>query len=255
VLPLAQHLHTLDQGLAVDQQVGKDRHQAPRGQVLGHLLQDREDIGLFPGLVVGQSGHDRVEVPGLAARWQDGADGRVEGDQPHRVLLAQQQPGRAGCRGGRIFALGHRARTVAHRFGDIHHQRAAKVGLGLELLDVEPVGLRPDLPVQVPDVVPGGVFPVLDELDGVAEEGRGMHPRQKPLNRLVGAQFQSADPGQHGRVEKSPRILVVFVALGHSPDPAVGLDYRLRIRPRKWASGARPATDRFPCRGSRGPNG
>ena len=94
--------------------------------------------------------------------WRTSASKVMQADG---VLLAQEQVAEAGGDGAGVVVLVERPAAVVHRLADVHDERAAQVGLFLELLDVEAVGLGPDLPVEVADVVAGGVLAVLHELD------------------------------------------------------------------------------------------
>ena len=75
---------------------------------------------------------------------------------------------------------------VAHRRREVHDEVARQVRLGLELLDVEAVGLGEDVPVDVGDVVAGGVLAVLGELDREPVIRAGVQPAQEPLDNELG---------------------------------------------------------------------
>ena len=93
--------------------------------------------------------------------------------------------------------------AVAHAGRDVDQQRAAEVGVLLELLDVVAVLLGPDLPVDVPQVVAAGVLAVLAELDRLAEVRAAVHARQEALDDVPGAQVQPGDPLDRLRMQKS----------------------------------------------------
>ena len=120
--------------------------------------------------------------------------------QADRVLLPEQQVAEAGGDGAGVVVLVQRPAAVVHRLADVDDQVAAQVGLGLVLLDVEAVGLGPDLPVEVADVVAGGVLAVLHELDGVAEERALVHAGDEALDDLPGPQVEPGDAGDGLRV-------------------------------------------------------
>ena len=159
--------------------------------------------------------HDGVDVRLLAARRDDLAHVLVEGDAADRVLLAQQQVGQAGGDGAAVVVLVQRPAAVVHRLADVDDQGAAQVGLFLELLDVEAVGLGPDLPVEVADVVAGGVLAVLHELDRVAEERAAVHAGDEALDDVLGAQVEPRDAGDRLGMQEAARI--VFFG-GHGAD-------------------------------------
>ena len=70
---------------------------------------------------------------------------------------------------GQLLSIG-----VTHRAREIHHEVAGEVRLGLELLDVESVGLGEDRPVDVRDIVARRVLTMLGELDRESLERAGM---------------------------------------------------------------------------------
>src|SRR5262249_22032802 len=86
-----------------------------------------------------------------------------------------------------------------------HGQKTAEGRLLLELLDVVAVGARPDLPVEVAQVVALGVLAVLHELDGVAEERALVQAVEEPLDDLAGAQVEPVGAGDGGRVQEAAR--------------------------------------------------
>src|SRR5262249_41575459 len=57
------------------------------------------------------------------------------------------------------------------------------------------VGLAPDLPVEVAEVVPADVLAVLDELDGVPEERALVHAGDEPLDDVLGPQVEPGGAG------------------------------------------------------------
>ena len=159
--------------------------------------------------------HQRVDVRLGAARRDDLPDVLVEADQADRVLLPQEQVRQAGGDRAAVLVLGEGAAAVAHRLADVHDQRRPQVGLGLELLDVKAVGLAPDLPVEVAEVVAADVLAVLDELDRVAEEPAFVHAGDEPLDHLLGAEVEPAGAGDCRRVEEAARVVeVAFVRHG-----------------------------------------
>src|SRR5207247_10997416 len=93
--------------------------------------------------------------------------------------------------------------AVGHAPGNIDHERATEVGLFLVLLDVEPVLAGPDLPIDVPQVVAGDIFAMLQELDGLPEVRAAVHPRKKSFDDAEGPNFQPRDALDRLRMQKS----------------------------------------------------
>ena len=141
----------------------------------------------------------------LRARGHDLADGAVEGDAPDGVHLLEDHVRQASGSGASVVVLVQRSVAVVHRLGDIDDQMAAEVGLGLVLLDVEAVGLGPDLPVEVANVVANAVLAVLHELDGVPEHRALVHAGDEPLDDLASAKIEAGDLRDRRRVQKAQR--------------------------------------------------
>ena len=131
------------------------------------------------------------------------ADGFVEDGAADGVLLAEKQIGERG--GGRdgVVALGHRAAAVFHAGRRIDQQAAAEVGVLFVLLDVQPVLLGPDFPIDAAQVVARRVLAVLQELDGLAEVRTAMHAAEQPFDDVTSANLQAADPLDHLRMQRS----------------------------------------------------
>ena len=163
---LAQHFQAAEQRLAVDQQVGdEDDHAA----AVRRVSVTRRRIFSMSVFSRGRLTCIALTMASMCVCWLRGrhdlAHVRVEGDAADRVLLAQAAGSQAGGDGAGVVVLVQRAAAVVHRLADVDDEVAAQVGLCLVLLDVKAVGLGPDLPVEVADVVAGGVLAVLHELD------------------------------------------------------------------------------------------
>jgi hypothetical protein len=87
-----------------------------------------------------------------------------------------------------------------------------QVGLLEILLEVDLVGLPEHLPVDVPDVVPLHVRPVLGELDGDALVRRAVHACGEAFDDETGAQIETADPREGARVEV---LAIIGDGFGH----------------------------------------
>ena len=162
----------------------------------------------------------------LAPRRQALANLLVEGDQADRVLLVDHQVAERRGQADRVLELGQfLAIGVAHRSRQVHHQVAGQVGLGLELLDVEAIGLGVDVPVDVRDVVARGVLAVLRELDREALERAGVQTRDEPLDDELGAEVEP------GHLADDLGLQVLFGGSGHQRAPAAGSRHARRVRP------------------------
>ena len=70
--------------------------------------------------------------------------------------------------------------------GDVHQQRAAQVGVLLELLHIQPILPGPHLPIDVPQVVASRVFAMLQEFDRLPEVGAAVHAGEEALHDVAG---------------------------------------------------------------------
>ena len=161
-------------------------------------MQALVDVRLARRLQPGQKRQDVAELRPLAPRRQALAHLLVEGDQADRVLLVDHQVAEGRRQADAVLELRQLlAVSVAHRAGEVHHQIAGQVGLGLELLDVEPVGLGVNVPVDVGDVVAGRVLAVLGKLDREPLERAGVQPGDEALDDELGAQVEPGDLADH----------------------------------------------------------
>ncbi len=164
----------------------------------GDLVQALGDRRLARRPQPGEQREDVPELRPLALGRQALADLLVERDQADRILLVDHQVAQGRRQAHAVFELGQLlAVGVAHRPRQVHHQVARQVGLGLELLDVEPVRLGEHRPVDLGDVVPGRILPVLGELDREALERAGVQPRDEPLDDELGPEVEPGDLADH----------------------------------------------------------
>ena len=82
----------------------------------------------------------------------------------------------------RIPTLGDARGLRIHRATHIDDQMTIEIGLGVVLLDIEPVVASEKLPVQVSQVVAGQVFPMRGEFDREPDVGAAVQPVQKALD-------------------------------------------------------------------------
>ena len=127
----------------------------------------------------------------------------VEGDQADAIALALRQVGQARGQHLAVVELGDRAAAVIHRAGHVEQQVQVGVGVGLEFLDVEPVGAREQAPVDAAHVVAGHVGAVLGEIDRHAEHRRAVQAADEAVDHAARDQFEVVDPGQHRRIDEA----------------------------------------------------
>src|SRR5262249_17252177 len=106
-----------------------------------------------------------------------------------------------------VLVLVQRPAAVVHRFAGIDHQRRLEVGLGFVLLHVVAIGLGPDLPVEVANIVARRVLAVLGELDALPEERAPVHAGKEAFDDLTGPQIEPADAGNGLGMQKATGII------------------------------------------------
>ena len=133
----------------------------------------------------------------------------VEGQQPHRVVLAMSQPRE---RRGQPSAVVKLRRFFApesapepHRRAHVEHQHEAGVGLALEALDVRAARARVGVPVHEARVVAGHVVAIFRELLAEAEHVGPVQPVQHAVHHRARHEFQVAEPGQDLRRDQARR--------------------------------------------------
>ena len=115
----------------------------------------------------------------------------VERHQSDRILLMHHQVRQCRRQTDGVLELRQLLPVgVGHALRQVHQQIAGDVRLGLILLDVVPVGLGVDEPVDVLRIVPLRVAAMLRKLDAEAVKRRRMQPGQKPLDDEPRTQIQ-----------------------------------------------------------------
>ncbi len=221
VPPMSQVLQSGEHGVDVVEQVAQDDHDSPLLQPLGQVVKDRPERRFALGRGPFHDVQELLQVRRIAAGADQGADFAVEGDQSHAVLLMEHQVGQG--RGGPLGVFQLRPRrglaAVAHAFAGVQEQMADQVRLVLELLQIILVGPPKNFPIEIAEVVAGGILAVLGELDREAVKGAAVHARHVALDGRPGAQRQALQPGEHGRIEQ---WMGVFHGLPASPLPLAG---------------------------------
>ncbi len=187
------------------EEIGYDHHHAPAADGVGDLPEGPAEIGARPASIAVGEGEDPLQVHRLAPGGEGLPHLVVEEHEGGGVLLVDDEVGDGGGHGGGVVGLGEgvlRGRLVAHGGGDVEADRRDEVGLLLVLLHVEAVGLAVDLPVEVAEVVPGGVLPVLRELDGEAAVGAPVAPGHEPLDDQTGPEVEPSYAVEDLRVQE-----------------------------------------------------
>ncbi len=187
-------------GRQVHEHVGEERDDSAGARLLREL---REHFGNVRFVVAGglfELVHQQLQMIRVRACRQHLANFGIERDEPDHVLLLLQHVGETRRAGGRIIVL-RAVLTVVHRFTGIDDQGALEVRLLFVFLDVEPVSLGPDLPVDVPGIVAGRVFAVGGKFDGKAVVGRAVLPRDEAFHDKPSPHIEPLDAVERFGIE------------------------------------------------------
>ena len=173
-------------------------------QTLGHLMQDRRERRFLLRLRLIYRPDEAQQMRRRGARGKHLPYLIVESHQSCRILLTQNQIAQTSPDKLRVAKFAHRIAlpAIRHRTAGIQHDMGLKRGRDLILLDVKPIGLGENAPVQPFDVIAGCVLAVLCEIQRKAQMRRAMQTLHIPIHELFGDQFQPADFRQRGGVEQ-----------------------------------------------------
>ena len=166
-----QRLHN---PVRVVEKVADQDDQAAARDAVGHLMQGVGERGLAAGFGPVEFLEDAADLTRAAGRLDELPERGIEGDQTDRILLPDHQVAQAGGEVAGVVEFarllsGHRrgqGAGVRHGAGAVEHDGGAQIGFLNVLLDVVPVVLAVDAPVEVADVIAGGILTVLGEDDG-----------------------------------------------------------------------------------------
>jgi hypothetical protein len=184
-----------DLRLVVDE-VAQEDDQPPAGDALGDVVQHGADVGVVVDEGVLEQFEDAAKLALAGLGRQVVAELGVEEPHADGVVLVDQEVGQGGGQVAGVGQLAQPVRGEGHRPRGVQQQVGAQVGLVLEELDVVLVGAGGDLPVEVAQVVAGGVGAVVEVLDGEPVVGAAVPAGQEALDDLPGHQLQLADAGE-----------------------------------------------------------
>ena len=213
MVAVAEVVEGLSESPGIVEEVAEDDYQPAAGNPLGDVVEDIGQAGLAARLGALDLLQQEPHLAGARAGGEVAARLRVEGDQPGRVLLADEQVGQGGGQVLRVGELGERASVarrrrvaaVGHRAGGVEQHRGAQVGLLDVLLDVEPVRAGEDAPVEVARIVARRVGAVLGELDREPLVRALVAARDKALHGAARQQFEAPD-GPHALRRQQPHV-------------------------------------------------
>ena len=174
-------------------EVREDAHQRAAREFLGEEVGGRGGIRLALGggelELVEQHLKVRGSRPGRHLLVPPAGHQREAG----AVLLPEQEVRESGGQHLGDVELGEPGGAEGHRARGVHHHRRPQVGLVLVALDVVAIELAVGLPVEVLELVAGGVLLVLGELDALALVGRLVEPGEDALDDGAGAHLDSGE--------------------------------------------------------------
>jgi hypothetical protein len=136
-----------------------------------------------------------AQVSACRMRRQVAPELLVEAGKPYSVLLPDHQVREGGCKRRPVFQLGDVVPGgIAHREAGIKHDRGAEIGLLFVLLDVVPVCLSVNFPIDEPDRISWHVLPVFRELDAEPVVRAPVESGDEPLDHEPGTQLHVCEP-------------------------------------------------------------
>ena len=178
-----QVLEAAAQQFRLDEQVRENDAKRPLANRLRQLVQHRYKLRLALRLGLFQDVVDGRQVGRVAARRNVPHDAPGNAGKPNRISLLKGDVGdRPGDSPG-VLDLRHPVRPEFHRSARIEHQAAPQVGVGLELLDEEAVGVPVGTPVQPPQIVTGNILAILRKFHARAPMRTRMPARNRPQHR------------------------------------------------------------------------
>ena len=190
-----------DVGYVVEQ-VAEDEDDAAAAGAAGELVEGAAEVGGAAGRRVGECPARLAELVHLPGRAQERPHPAGHRRQPDAVRLPQHEVAHRRRRRARQVVLREPPRAVLHRLAGVNDEPRDEVGLLLVLLEVEPLGAAVDLPVDVLDVVAGGVLAVLRELDREPVPRAPVPPGEVALDELPRLQFEAVDAGENRRIRE-----------------------------------------------------
>src|SRR5688572_10602684 len=186
-------------------EVGYHDDDAALPQVLSALAERRIECGrLRLAAVAVAEAVEGVEHMGEVPRagWYVLEHVALEGYEAHPVALALREPEQARREEARVIELGNLAAAIPHRRRAIQQHHDCCIGLRFELLEVEPVGPRPELPVEPPQVVAREVGAMLREIGREPEVRRAVEPAHETLDHRAREQLQVRDAREDTRIDE-----------------------------------------------------
>src|SRR5690606_33149716 len=77
----------------------------------------------------------------------------------------------------------------------------------LKSFEIKAIALAEELPVEIPDVIPGGIFPVLGELDREARVRTSLKSADRAFDDPPRLQLQASKLSERLRIEVRARIV------------------------------------------------
>ena len=151
----------------------------------------------------------------LGRRRHEVDDVVVEGDEPDTVTLALREDGESRRKVASVIELGDPCASEVHRARDVENDGEVRVGVRLELLDVEPVRTRKQAPIDLANVVPRHVRTMLGEIHRASQIGRSMKPADEALNHRTRQQLEVGNPPQQVRIDELPHPLAPWRRFRH----------------------------------------
>ena len=129
----------------------------------------------------------------------------LERGQPDTIALRLRQPSQRRHEKTRVVELGDRPAAKVHRARRIEREDHPGVGIGVVLLDVEPVGASVHAPIDTTQVIAGLIRAMLGEIQRRTFAQRSVLAVHEAIHDRARQQREIGDARQQGGVEKGGR--------------------------------------------------
>jgi hypothetical protein len=196
------------------EEIGDQHDATAAAEEFGGPLERGAELGVIATGRLVEGEEEAAEVTGAMAGGEQFADGGVEGEKAGGIALAVEEIGEGRGEGGSVGGLGPGMGGEGHGPALVHQEVAAEVGFVLESFDEVAVTSGEDPPIEVTEVIAGGVFAVLGELDGKPVVRAAVEAGPEAFDDGTGAPFQIAHGHEDARIDEPVGVRGVGIGGG-----------------------------------------
>jgi hypothetical protein len=161
----------------VSEAIREEDEDSATTDLMQYVLQYLRQVGFLAGHGFSKAIQEDVQMVGARPRRNRVSNGRIKRGKTDRILLRDEQIGKACGEFDGVFmlreSLGARA-CVLHRSALIEYQRTTQIGLIFVLANVESIGFAKEFPIDASDFVAGNVGTMFFELDAGSDQAGSM---------------------------------------------------------------------------------